>query len=140
MVLPGQRLGCHDYKCKIEYTTIFIKIFLAYTVKTGSSAFIILTLKIITANKNATSMAALTMSCLTQSGTRLLSRDSSLTPDARFSCGGRHAIRMWHHSNVMEFIASLQGNWTLESALHKCHTCGWVQWGVAQIYLCICAC
>ena len=89
MVLPGQRLGYHGYKCKIEYTTIFIKNFLAYTVKIGSSAFIILTLKIITANKNAASMAALSMRCLTQRGTLLLSRDSSLTPDARFSCPER---------------------------------------------------
>ena len=96
MALPGQRLGCHDYKCTMSWinSRSILSYVLAYTVNTGSSAFIILTRKIITASKNATSMAALTTSCLNQRGTRLLSNDSSLTPDARFSCD----VHVWRET------------------------------------------
>lgn len=68
-------------RAKVQWYSKLLIMILTYTVKTGSSAFIILTRSTITARVNEASKAALTSSCLNQRGTPLVNPDSSFSPD-----------------------------------------------------------
>ena len=90
MVSPRKQQDCHDYRHKRNQQSgrVFYINFITYTVKTGNSAFMILTLRTITATVNNPSKTVLRNSHLNQGGMCFFNMESSFSPDPRLSYKG----------------------------------------------------